>query len=198
MTILARNQLPGSGAGDTGFSYMFGLSARSFAQGKFGFEWYCTARSTRSESPVLKLNGLKYTASYVMSSIPETRGQQNSAPEHCFRAGQQGECRRLSGIARTRLESLRRSEWFRRSAGDALWTVLRPCGIVLMTGAALGLVGAISIGPTLASQLHGVGPRDAVTLLITPLLMGLVGVVAAVVAGSRVLRADPAATLRSE
>jgi putative ABC transport system permease protein len=84
------------------------------------------------------------------------------------------------------------------SRRDALWTVLRPCGIVLMTGAALGLVGAISIGPTLASQLHGVGPRDAVTLLITPLLMGLVGVVAAVVAGSRVLRADPAATLRSE
>jgi hypothetical protein len=84
------------------------------------------------------------------------------------------------------------------SRRDALWTVLRPCGIVLMTGAALGLAGAISIGPTLASQLHGVGPRDAVTLLLTPLLMGLVGVVAAVVAGSRVLRADPAATLRSE
>jgi len=46
--------------------------------------------------------------------------------------------------------------------------------------------------------LHGIGPVDAPTLIFAPALLGIVGMVAAILAAARVLRADPAATLRSE
>jgi putative ABC transport system permease protein len=81
---------------------------------------------------------------------------------------------------------------------NALWTVLGPCVTVLGGGAALGLVGAMSVSPLLASLLHGVAPRDTLTLIAAPLVLALVGVSAALLAGVRILRADPAATLRNE
>ena len=54
------------------------------------------------------------------------------------------------------------------------------------------------MGPALTSLLHGVGPADRFTLTIAPVLLGAIGMLAAVLAATRVLRADPAATLRSE
>jgi hypothetical protein len=54
------------------------------------------------------------------------------------------------------------------------------------------------VGPALTSLLHGVGPADGFTLTIAPVLLGAMGLLAAVLAATRVLRADPAATLRSE
>ena len=84
------------------------------------------------------------------------------------------------------------------SPREAFWTVIRPCAVILAAGAALGIVGAVSVGPMLASLLHGVGPADVPTLAIAPVLLGAMGILAAVLAARRVLRADPAATLRSE
>lgn len=84
------------------------------------------------------------------------------------------------------------------SPREAFWTVIRPCAVILAAGAALGIVGAVSVGPMLASLLHGVGPADVPTLAIAPVLLGAMGMLAAVLAAKRVLRADPAATLRSE
>jgi predicted lysophospholipase L1 biosynthesis ABC-type transport system permease subunit len=84
------------------------------------------------------------------------------------------------------------------SQRNALWTVLRPCATVLAIGSALGLVGALSVGPALASLLHGVRPADLPTLAVAPILLGALGLMAAALAATRVLRADPAATLRSE
>ena len=79
-----------------------------------------------------------------------------------------------------------------------LWTVIRPVLTVLAAGTILGVVGAVSAGPALRSLLHGIGPSDAPSLTLAPLLLGSIGVVAALVAARRVLRTDPATTLRSE
>jgi hypothetical protein len=80
----------------------------------------------------------------------------------------------------------------------ALWTVIRPSAAILALGTMLGAMGALAAGPALASLLHGINPDDPPTLLMAPALLGAVGIVAALVAGARVLRTDPAATLRSE
>jgi predicted permease len=80
----------------------------------------------------------------------------------------------------------------------ALWTVVRPCAVVLVIGTSLGLLGALRAAPALASLLHGVGPTDVWTLGLAPLLLGTIGAVAAVLAARRVLQADPATILRSE
>jgi predicted permease len=84
------------------------------------------------------------------------------------------------------------------SHGDVLWTVLRPCAVILGAGSAIGLLGALSAGPALQSLLHGVTPADPYTLAFAPALLALAGMTAAVLAAGRVLWADPAATLRSE
>jgi putative ABC transport system permease protein len=84
------------------------------------------------------------------------------------------------------------------SRSDVVWTVMRPCATVLAMGTALGLVGAVSVGPALASLLHGVRPDDVATLTIAPVLLGALGLVAALVAAFRVLRADPVSTLRQD
>ena len=80
----------------------------------------------------------------------------------------------------------------------AFWTVIRPCAVVLVVGATLGVLGALSAGPTLASFLPGVGPTDVWALGLAPMLLVTSGALAAVLAARRVLRADPATTLRSE
>jgi predicted permease len=79
----------------------------------------------------------------------------------------------------------------------ALWTVIRPSAAILAVGTTLGLVGALAAGPALASLLHGVNPDDPPTLMMAPALLGIVGILAALVAGARVLRSDPATTLRT-
>jgi hypothetical protein len=84
------------------------------------------------------------------------------------------------------------------SYGDTLWTVIRPCATILGGGSAIGVLGALSAGPALRSLLHGVTPSDPYTLAFAPALLGLAGMTAAVLAATRVLRVDPASTLRSE
>jgi hypothetical protein len=84
------------------------------------------------------------------------------------------------------------------SHADTLWTVLRPCAAILGAGAAIGVLGTLSAGPALQSLLRGVPPVDPFTLAFAPAVLGLVGMVAAVLAAARVLRADPATTLRNQ
>jgi hypothetical protein len=64
-------------------------------------------------------------------------------------------------------------------------------------GPAPGILGAVT-GPALKSLLQGVHPSAAPTLALAPVLLGTMGMLAAVLAARRVLRADPAATLQSE
>lgn len=84
------------------------------------------------------------------------------------------------------------------SRREALWTVIRPCMLVLAAGATLGLLGAVGMGPVLGSLLSGVAATDLETLVAAPMLLAGIGIVAAMVAAIGVLRAEPAATLRSE
>jgi hypothetical protein len=84
------------------------------------------------------------------------------------------------------------------SRGDAIWTVMRPCALLLGIGAALGIGGALMVGPALGSLLHGVGPADVPSVVGAPILLGASGILAAALAARRVLQADPASTLRSE
>ena len=84
------------------------------------------------------------------------------------------------------------------SHGAVIWTVLRPCAMILAAGVAIGVLGARSAGPALASLLHGVSARDLPSLVFAPALLSLVGVAGALLAVLRVLRADAAATLRNE
>ncbi len=82
--------------------------------------------------------------------------------------------------------------------GDTLWTVIRPCAAIVGAGAAIGVLGALSAGPALQSLLQGVPPGDPYTLAFAAAVLVLAGMVAAVLAAARVLRADPAATLRNQ
>jgi putative ABC transport system permease protein len=84
------------------------------------------------------------------------------------------------------------------SRRQVFWTVIRPCAVVLTIGMALGLVGAVSVGPALASLLHGVRASDVPTLAVAPFLLGSLGLLSAILAAMRVLDADPAATLRAQ
>jgi len=69
---------------------------------------------------------------------------------------------------------------------------------VTIAGAALGVVGGMMATPWIASLLYGVRPHDAAAMSTAPALLAAVGIIAAVLASARVLRATPAATLRGE
>ena len=84
------------------------------------------------------------------------------------------------------------------SRPNVLWTVVRPCAAVLGAGTALGLLMSVSVGPTMALLLHGVSPTDVPTLVIAPVLLIGVGMVAAGIAASRVLRTNSSAALHSD
>lgn len=84
------------------------------------------------------------------------------------------------------------------SARAALWTAIGPSAGAVGGGIAIGLVAAVIAARGMTSLLHGVGPADPSTLLMVPALFALVGLTAAWLAAARVLRADPATTLRSE
>jgi putative ABC transport system permease protein len=81
---------------------------------------------------------------------------------------------------------------------EAVWTVIRPSAHVLAAGAGIGVAGAVSISPALGSLLHGIGPADLTTFVVAPLLLAMVGLLAAWLAARRVIRVDPAVALRSE
>jgi hypothetical protein len=62
---------------------------------------------------------------------------------------------------------------------------------------AVGMVGAVAVSRFwLSTRLPAIGAADPLTLLSVPLALTAVGLLAAVLAGRRVLRADPAETLR--
>ena len=84
------------------------------------------------------------------------------------------------------------------SRHTAMWAVIRPGAVALAVGVAVGVGAALGAGRTMTALLHGVDPADPPTFLAVPVLLAVVGLVAASLAAARVLRADPAATLRRE
>ena len=65
-------------------------------------------------------------------------------------------------------------------------------------GLGAGLLGALGLARLLSSQLYGVGAVDPMTFTATPLILGVVALIASWVPARRAARVDPLVALRSE
>jgi putative ABC transport system permease protein len=75
-----------------------------------------------------------------------------------------------------------------------LKTGVRP----VIGGLIVGLAGALALTGLLRSLLFGIGPRDPVTFLVVPCLLGAVALLAALLPARRAARLDPMDALRME
>ena len=76
--------------------------------------------------------------------------------------------------------------------------VLGQGGVLLATGLAVGLAGALFAERLLRSLLFGITPHDPATLGVVAFVLGLVGVAACWLPAARAARVDPAVALRAE
>jgi putative ABC transport system permease protein len=79
---------------------------------------------------------------------------------------------------------------------DLIWLVLRQAGGVLFAGLTVGLLTAASLTRLLSAQLYGVTPYDALTFLLVPLLLLIVGAVACLIPARRAATLDPLQVFR--
>ena len=84
------------------------------------------------------------------------------------------------------------------AAVDVLQMVMRQSGAIVALGIALGLAGALAIGPLLAAGLYGVTAHDGLTLVAVPLLIATIAAIATWVPARRAARVDPVEALRDE
>jgi putative ABC transport system permease protein len=84
------------------------------------------------------------------------------------------------------------------TAGDVLGLVLRDVSRLFVAGLLLGLPAAFVTGRLLAATLEGVPPANPLTLGLTALVLGLVGLAAVAVPARRAARTPPAAVLRED
>ena len=97
---------------------------------------------------------------------------------------------------RTREIGIRAALGAQRS--DLLRLVLGESMRRVAIGLAVGLLGALGLSRALASQLYGVGPVDPLTFTATPLILGVVALVASWVPARRAARVDPLVALRGD
>lgn len=74
--------------------------------------------------------------------------------------------------------------------------VLREGGVVILTGLAFGLAGAILAARFLRTLLFGISPSDPVTLVAVSALLGVIGLIACYLPARRATRIDPLVALR--
>ena len=84
------------------------------------------------------------------------------------------------------------------SRGAILGLVLRHGLRLALAGVAVGIVASAALTPLLAHWLHGVSPRDPITLASVAGLMVLVAAAASLVPARRATRIDPNVALRYE
>jgi putative ABC transport system permease protein len=82
--------------------------------------------------------------------------------------------------------------------GTVLRAVLWEGAALALTGALVGVAGALVAGRLIGSMLAGVSPADPLTLAAVPLLLTVVAVVAAWVPARRAVRTDPLTVLRTD
>ncbi len=75
--------------------------------------------------------------------------------------------------------------------------VLREGGVLLISGLALGVAGAMIAAQVIEGLLFGVLPHDPATFIVVTLVMAVVGVTACWVPALRAARVDPAITIRT-
>jgi predicted permease len=84
------------------------------------------------------------------------------------------------------------------SRGDVLLLVVRQAMLLALIGAAIGIVGALSLSRLMASQLYGVQPTDPVTFIAVAALLMIVSFAASYIPARRAMRVEPMAALRYE
>ena len=72
-------------------------------------------------------------------------------------------------------------------------------GLTLVTiGLGIGLVAALGISSLMTSLLFGISPRDPLTFVAVPILLGAMALAASYIPAMRATRVDPVVALRSE
>jgi putative ABC transport system permease protein len=82
--------------------------------------------------------------------------------------------------------------------GNILWLVIGRSLKLIVLGAILGLVAALSLSRVLSSLLYSIGPHDPVTFGLVTLLLILVALVATLIPARSATRVDPIVALRCE
>ena len=76
--------------------------------------------------------------------------------------------------------------------------VVRSAGLLILTGVAIGGIGALLSVQVLESALFGITPRDPGTMLAVMLLLAAAAAPATYLPARRARRVDPAVAIRSE
>jgi predicted permease len=84
------------------------------------------------------------------------------------------------------------------NVSDVIRLVMRQAAAAIVPGVAVGVAGALAIGGMIASLLYEVRPRDPVVLAVVAATVGVVGLLASLLAAKNGLTIDPAAALREE
>jgi putative ABC transport system permease protein len=84
------------------------------------------------------------------------------------------------------------------SAGDALGLILREGLAITAIGSAIGLLLALGLGRVLSGMLYQVSGVDPAVFITTPLLLGLVSLLACWVPARRAARIDPRVALQGD
>ncbi len=84
------------------------------------------------------------------------------------------------------------------SRGQVTRLVARQGARLVGAGLLLGLIGAALLGNTMSSLLHGVSPRDGLTFVVVPVVLGLVALLACYVPARRATGIDPVVALRED
>lgn len=82
--------------------------------------------------------------------------------------------------------------------GEVTRMVLRQGMVTVLAGVLVGLGGALGLTNAMGSLLHGIAPQDPLTFLLTPLLLGLVALLACWLPARRAAKVDPMVALRAE
>lgn len=82
--------------------------------------------------------------------------------------------------------------------GSALWLVLRDAALMIVAGTLIALPCVWALGRLVESQLFGVKPTDASTIIVATLVLALTGLVAALIPAYRASSIDPTEALRFE
>jgi len=81
---------------------------------------------------------------------------------------------------------------------DVIWLVMRDVLILLVAGLGLGVPLAFALSTLVRSQLFGLGPHDALTLVSSTLTLALVACLAGLIPAIKASRADPLQSIRSD
>jgi ABC-type antimicrobial peptide transport system permease subunit len=81
---------------------------------------------------------------------------------------------------------------------DVLRLVMRRIMLLVATGIAIGISGALSLGRVVAGLLYGVTPADPVTLVAVALFLAAVATLATYIPARRATLVDPVVSLRAD